>query len=182
MKNDEEQVLDISDEAAVFEKNIIGWVDRHGRYFGSDERTARWSGCTHITCECGNVTKKEYAVCSQCRAENAIERYEKKEKIHWDGKTPLYSDAMDEYFMDEDELRDFLEEHVTTINSLRLLICEPVYLRHIESDYFCDELSEYDDDLPNGLEEALKEFNNRLDDIGIVSWTSGDCAVKDFKL
>jgi hypothetical protein len=174
-----EQILNTSDDAATFVTDIKGWVDRHGRYFGDSEKMARWSGCTHITCECGNITEKNYTICSECREKNAIIRYNDKKKKQWDGKVPLYSDALNKYFMDEDDLRDFLEDHPDVTNvSLRLLICEPVYLRHIESDYFCDELPDDDNPLPCGLEEAIEEFNGRLDGIGVASWTPGDYALK----
>lgn len=176
MKDNEEQVLDTSKEAAVFEKNICGWVDRHGRYFGSDERAARWSGCTHIACECGNITEKNYTACSQCREKNAIERYEKKEKIQWDGKVPLYSDAIYRYFMEEDDLRDFLEERTISIDSLRLLICEPVYLKEIDEDYFCDELPE-DGELSEAVSDALNNLNAVIRDEKPASWMPGDFAV-----
>ena len=57
-----------SAEAATYKTDLKGWVSRDGMYFGENERTARWSGCTHMTCVCGAVHEKGRTVCRSCEA------------------------------------------------------------------------------------------------------------------
>lgn len=173
---DTTQILNTSDDAAKFVTDIEGWVDRHGRFFGNDKNGARWSGCTHIVCsECGQPTPKNYLICESCREKKAIKRYESKERKKWGRETPLYSETADEYFFDEDSLRDFLEDDEYTIQSLRLTICDPVYFKEVYEDYFCDELSE-DGELPQDIIGALEDLNTLLRNHGPASWTPGKYA------
>ncbi len=170
------QILITSDEVAKFVTNIEGWIDRHGRFWGKDEHMARWSGCTHIICpECGRSTPKHYTICDVCREEKAIERYESKERKQWDGNIPLYSEAVDEYFSNQDDLNDYLENHECTVQSLRLIICEPVYLRQVNEDYFYDEFPE-DEDIPSDVANALEDLNETIRVNGPVSWSPGKYA------
>jgi len=168
-------VLNISDAAATFKTGISGWIDRHGHFFGNDERSARWSGATHILCpECGKTTNKNYTMCADCRLKKSIERYNEMERKFWDGKTPLYSHVCDKYFFDDD-LFDHLEEFNCTAKSLRLIICEPMYLRPIDEDHFCDDLPE-DGELSEDVLSALKELNLLIEKEGPVGWMPGKYA------
>ena len=172
-------VLNTSDEAAKFVTGISGWVDRHGRFFGkakNAEEMARWSGCTHIVCpDCGEPTLKSYTICHNCREENAIKRYEAKGRKQWDGETPLYSDFLDKYFFSENGLSDFMEDCRCTAESLRLIICKPIHLRQIDTDYFCDELAD-DGELPEAVIDALNDLNAVIRNEDPVSWEPGKYA------
>ena len=173
-----EQILNTSDEAAKFVTNIEGWIDRHGRFFGKEEAMARWSGCTHIACpECGEPTIKGYTICHNCREERAIKRYEAMEHREWDGETPLYSDFIDKYFFSEDDLSDFMEDCRCTTESLRLIICEPKYLREVDTDYFCDELAD-DGELSEDVVSALNGLNMVIRNEDPVSWIPGKYAAQ----
>ena len=80
-------ILYDSDEAAKFVTGISGWVDRRGVFFGDShdsEDVARYSGCTHRCCSCGNVMEKYHTKCAVCREREATERYKKREKKDWD--------------------------------------------------------------------------------------------------
>lgn len=175
---EKEQVLYTSGDVATHVTNIEGWVDRHGRFWGKDEHMARWSGCTHIICpNCGNSTSKHYTICSNCRNKKAIERYNKKNRIKWDGKTPLYSEAADEYFFDSDELYDYMEEANCSIESLRLVICEPTKLRFLETDYWEDELPE-NGEITEEVMQAINDLNELLKDQPPASWYPGEFAAR----
>lgn len=178
-KSDTPEVLYSDDKAAKYMTKIKGWIDRHGRYWGEGEQMARWSGCTHVLCEgCGQPTRKHYVLCSKCREKAAMERHKQRKTGEWDGKTPIYSDYLNKYFMDEFELSDFLEEYEGTVESLMLLICDPVYPKHIEAEYFSDGLFDDDVDLPQELISALNEFNEKIDKMDIIIvWLPGDIAV-----
>ena len=170
---DSEQILNTSSDAARFVTGIEGWVDRNDRFWGTDEHAARWSGCTHIVCpKCGKPTPKSYTICEECREKKAIERYGAKERREWDGKTPLYSEAAEKYFFDEDSLWDHLETHGGSEQSLRLVICEPHRLRQVDEDYFYDDLPE-DGDIPDEVANALKDLNRVICDQDPVSWSPG---------
>lgn len=172
----EEIVLIDSDKAAKLTV-VEGWVSRDGLFYGKNESGARWAGCTHKYCEsCGSVMPKHgWTICPSCRERKSAEKYATMPRLTWDGDTPLYSDAADEYFFDEDSLRDFIFDRDCTAESLRLIVCEPNRYRRIENDYFCDELPE-DGDLPPALEDALCALNEVIDQLAPASWSPGKYA------
>jgi len=172
-----EIILSTSKDAATFKTGISGWVDRHGHFFGNDERSARWSGATHILCpECGKTTNKNYTMCADCRLQKSIERYNKMERKEWDGETPLYSDSLNRYFFDFDDIADEFVSHGGSVDSLRLTICEPMYLQQVEEDYFYDDLPE-DFELPEDVLSALEELNKTIKEQKPVTWAPGKYAV-----
>ena len=173
---EKKEILYTSDKLVKYVKNIEGWVDVNGRFWGKDEHAARWSGCTHIICpDCGKPTSKNYTICSDCREKKAIERYNEKERIIWDGEIPLYSASADEYFFDADEILDYMEEANCNVESLRFLICDPVKLGNIDSDYWEDQLAD-GGDLPNEVLKAINELNELINDQPPVSWYPGKLA------
>jgi hypothetical protein len=172
----EKIILMDSDEAATFVKNISGWIDRNGYFFGRNETAARYSGCTHRPCkECGQTTDKLWTHCKECREKHAIELYAKKERKEWDGDTPLYSLAQDRFFMTDDSLLDYLDEYQLSVEALRLVICEPVFLRQLDDDYWSDELHE-DEELSDAMLLALDQLNKVIRAEKPVSWRAGLCA------
>jgi len=171
---DKETVLYSSDEAAKFVTGIEGWVSKNGHFWGENEHMARYEGCTHIDCDdCGKpIEVRGYTICDECRLKKSIEKYHSMPKLKWDGEAPLYSDSGDEYFFDEDSLLDYLSENDCSIESLRLIVCEPEKFREIESDHFCDELPE-DGELPSSLEIALEELNKVIRKQPPSAWFPG---------
>jgi len=169
-----EQVVFDSDEAAEYRTNLSGWVSRNGRYFGNDERAARYDGCTHTRCEdCGELIDRGRLICPKCNEARDIKRYNAMPKEEWDGEGMLYSDAADKYFSDWNGVEGFLEDEESTIESLRLIICEPQYLSLLDpSDYGCDSLAE-DGELPDAVIDAIDKFNEVVKNAGAVSWYPG---------
>ena len=172
-----------SPEAARFVTNMQGWVDAKGYFWGNDSRSehmARFSSCTIMVCEKCGADYPNHSYCRPCSEKRQIERYNALPKKKWDGETPLYSDAADCWFFDPSELEDYCEEHECIRESLRLVICKPVYAREIESDYFCDELPEdqdlddVDEELADLLEEVNKYIRKREKPL---SWRPGKFAV-----
>lgn len=176
MSTNTKQILNTDNESARFVTGIEGWVDRNGRFFGNDKRAARWAGCTHIICpDCGRPTPKNYLRCADCRKKKAVLQYNQKEHKKWDGEIPIYSDMFDKYFFDEDALHDFMEECECEIEELRLIICEPIYLKEIREDYFCDALAD-DGELSEAVIDALDNLNAVIRDEDPVSWFPGKYA------
>jgi hypothetical protein len=159
-----------SHEAAQL-KTIIGWVSRQGQFFGDDERTARWAGCTHELCPgCGQVIERGW--CKACREKRDLEKWVAAPRETWDGTTPLYSDAYDKYFFDDD-WEEYAEAAGQTVEDLRLYICTPQYGREIDSQYFEDELPE-DGEVPGGIQLAMDSLNDAIREAGPLSWYPGD--------
>ncbi len=170
------KILYSSGEAAKFVTGIEGWVDRNGRFFGDNEDLARYSGCTHVLC---NVCGKEMPVrgyCRGCRDVNDVKKYASKTKVEWDEKTPIYSEAYDEYFFDADSLRDYLEESECSAESLRLVLCEPNRFSEVETDHFQDDFNP-EEDLPGEILEALNVFNEVIRSQSPASWSPGKYAI-----
>lgn len=162
-------VMRESDEAAKL-VTVTGWVSRHGQFFGDDERTARWAGCTHEVCAgCGAVIERGW--CRSCREKKDLEKWLAAERVPWDGTTPLYSDSCDKYFFDGD-FEEYAEDEGLTVDDLRLYICTPQYGRPIDSQYFESELPE-DGDVPDVIQEAMDALNDAIREAGPLSWYPG---------
>ena len=174
-KPDTKPIFPESEEAAKFVTGLSGWMDQEGRFWGDDERTARYCGSTHRHCDCGDVIPRN-SYCAACNRKNDIEKYRTAEKIEWDGKTPLYSQRNDAYLFDKDDLITLMEEcEVTNPDELELFVCEPNYLREIETDQWADDLPE-DGDLPAEVEAALEALNAAIRKAEPVSWSPGKFA------
>lgn len=170
-----------SPEAAQYKTDLKGWVSANGVYFGDDhtaEMAARLDGCTHIKCDsCGEIAKKLYNKrCMRCRELEYIAEYKAMPKIEWDGKTMLYSDLLDQYYSSLAEAAEDLEDS-QTLDDLRLIICEPNYVRPLGIDYIYDDLADEDDDIPDEVAAAIKAFNEAVAGI-VLSWSPGNVALE----
>jgi len=179
-------ILNTSDEAARFVENVKGWVSRDGRFYGDDERSARWGGATHVPCaDCGQPVEKNWIRCEQCREKAEIERHAKRERKRYDGGW-VYSVTAQEFFEDEDALRDWLDDpdRNYTLESLRLVVCDPVYPHYIDADdLFCDDLPEDCSlrDVASELDEWIARANECIAGMikcgSAISWRPGKFAV-----
>ena len=154
-------------EAATYRTDIKGWVSRTGMFFGDgehNERTARWNGATHTKCtQCGEPSIKSYTLCYSCRNKKDIAKWEAMPRAPYDGGW-LYSQALDRWFRDEEELHDFLCNQADAyeyIDDLLLVMCKPVYPYEIEpNEYYSDDLSdEGDGSVDGGLQDAFDTLN-----------------------
>ena len=174
----DEIVMRDSPEAAQYRTGISGWVSRHGHYHGDgpqSEASARYEGCTHVGCsDCGAPTRKGYTKCGECRNKAEIARHESRPRAEWDGKAMLYSDARDKFYESPDDAEDDLDDG-ETLADMRLVICEPIYARQLEPDYFADDMAE-DGELPAAVEEAMEVFNKSVAGI-LLSWSPGKAAL-----
>lgn len=178
-------VLFESDEAAVYEERVLkGWWSGSGsgehlanRFFGEDERSARYTGCTHRRCECGNIHSKYYLSCPACRAKRDRERFVKFPEVDWDEKTPICIYGDDRFFFDPDDLNTYCEDADCEHGDLMLVLCEPVKLRLLEPDYWEDDLAE-DCDVPDAVYEAIKELNEVIAEQPPAYWRPGKTRVK----
>lgn len=161
-------ILDSSDEAARLVDGLKGWVSRTGRFYGDDERLARWDGCTHVTCDrCGAAVEKSHFRCGPCGNKDRAERWAKLPLVEWDGETPFCLDDSDHYFFDADSFYDWLfdqnedgdeDDQRIRAEDVRLVLCDPVHYRPIDADYWYDDMPE-DGDLPDDIAAALDALN-----------------------
>lgn len=169
METKKELVIFPDDESAAKKQTVTGWVSRNGRFYGNDERTARYDGSTHSKCECGNKVRKGWIKCDSCSHKASIERYEAYAFEEWDGKQPVYSDSCDKYFYDSDEIEEYCEENDVEPEDLRLVICKSNYLSEINSSIWEDRLPE-DGDIPKELQVKLDELNEFIKTLPPVSY------------
>jgi hypothetical protein len=174
-------VLIDSPEAAHYQTGIRGWVSRRGHYFGegaNGEGLARYDGCTHVPCGgCGKPVEKGWTACDGCRNLAEIARYEAMPRAEWDGKAMLYSQALDRWYDSPDDAAENLGEvdGIDELSDMRLVICKPVGVRQLESDYCADDMAE-DQELPGAIIDAMNAFNKAVAGI-IVSWEPGKTAL-----
>lgn len=166
----EKIILIDSPEAAEYRTDISGWVASDRTYFGEDERSARYHGCTHQKCKtegCPNIVEKQYSICPDCREKRDIEKWRNLPGKDWNAQEfPIYSDAFDEYFFDEDELLYIMQENdlffeVENLDELRLMDCQPVYARALSLDTIFD-LPGGCDEIPAALEIVQEQINELI--------------------
>ena len=167
----EKPVIEYDSDEAAKPMTIDGWVSKSGFFF-KEENHARYDGCTHKRCGCGNLTEKWYTKCKTCRDKAETVKFYARPAKDWDGKAMIFSDSHDVFFSTPDEAEEYAEDNDTDMEGLRLVICDPVYARQIDGDFFCDDLPE-DGDLPVEIETAIESFNKAVAGI-ILSWKSGE--------
>lgn len=158
----EEKMIHYNSPEAAQLKDLKLWVSANGRVH-SDENSARYDGCTHKNCECGELVEKMYTLCEKCRGKRDIQIYWEKPLVEWDGESPLYDDFSEEYFFyGEGEILDHYEDNNLKIEDLRLLICEPQLLHQIDPSDIFEELIPEDGELPDEIISIFEELNKKL--------------------
>ncbi len=168
-------IMHESNEAAQYKTGLEGWVDRHGRFWGEDERMARYCGSTHHKCDddCGTAVSNQRVRCDRCDLERETNDYNKMLKKKWDGKTPLFSQTRGEYIFDT---QVDLDTDGETYEWLRLVICEPNHYHELSDDYYEDILGE-DQETSHTIMMAIEAFNKVVATCGPASWSPGKYAV-----
>jgi len=165
------------DEQAAKRVTVTGWVARDGRFYGDDERLARWVGATHVRCSsCQQPTQKGWTICEACRREKRQAKYDAREIREWDGEM-IYSERTDDYYGDPDEARDAAESLEIPADEMMLLLCEPVLVRELTSEYWDDDLPGEDGEAPGWLDEAIAAFNAAVQG-KTLSWRPGKYAMR----
>lgn len=167
MKDD--VILMDSPEAAK-PATVSGWISASGRFF-TDERAARFDGCTHVRCQhCGAPAPKGYLSCNACREKRDREKFEAMEARDWDGEQMVYCEDREEYFSDPDAAIDTWEGEGLP----RLVLCEPTFARAIDSSLWEDDLPGEEHEVPDWLAELVEEFNKKLEGTPVLSWFPGE--------
>lgn len=169
-------------EEAAERVNAEGWMCLAcRRWYGEDERAARWCCATDLPCDCGKRRAKKYSYCEDCGAQKDAERWAAKERREWDGETALYSEELERFIFDAGELEDELIDSGLSPEELRLVFCRPAFAQELDADdYWADELPEdctLEDTAPD-IAEAVEQLNAviraRNADEEPLSWWAGE--------
>lgn len=176
----QERVIPYDSPKAAKRVRMTGWRASNGRFWGDDEHMARFDGSTHSRCKggCGElVPHRGSNYCKACTEVRRIAGYRAMPKQIWDGETFLYSDAREVYFQGREELAEYLGDHPdVTLDSLHLVICEPIMASEIDgNEHFGDELHE-DGEISPELAAAFDALNAVIRKEPPLSWSSGDYA------
>jgi hypothetical protein len=168
-------ILDTSDEAAKI-VTLTGWQSSDGRFWGKDERAARYSGCTHKQCECGGLMERHWLKCAECRHKAHAERFNALPFKEWNGEPVCTWDAQ-KYFFDEDDLIEYCEDNELT--EVDLLFCVENNWRQVDDDYWSDYMPEDSDgDFPKQMQEALDNLNKIIQTLPAQSYSAGKVRTK----
>ncbi|MGM8922553.1 hypothetical protein ACS6O0_06695 [Enterobacter hormaechei subsp. steigerwaltii] len=177
MKTEKIVMMD-SDEAASI-LTVTGWVDRQGRYWGSDEHQARWCGATHRKCKNKpgeHPIHSTHGYCEECHRESRQAKFATFEREVWAGE-PLVIFDDDQYFFDAESLADYCYEHSLLPSELQLMICEPNYPPEFDLEQHCEEIMPDGDDyycLPQAVRDAAEALNKALKESAPVSWSASN--------
>ncbi|WP_205690331.1 hypothetical protein [Comamonas serinivorans] len=162
-----------SPEAASIQ-TVTGWVARDGRFWGDDERTARYCGSTHHKCENNpdHPPVKNRSYCIACHMEKVEKRWQDMPKVaHTPDSFPLHLYDSDQYFFDDDDLIYWLETNDVKPGDVRLTKCRPSYPNQIDpNEHFIDILPE-DGEVPADVWEAFEKLNAVLKSSEPFSWS-----------
>lgn len=168
----EEKIIMYDSPEAAEQVTLTGWVSKgnDGRFWYKDEHMARWAGCTHIKCECGNISERSYTKCHECRIKSAKERYLNLPFKEWDEGAFVVDWDGDKYFFNLEDLQEYMCEN--EMDEIDLLFCEPVYYQPIDSETVASDSHE-DWEPEDELEQKIKEFNVFLSTLPAHSWMPG---------
>lgn len=171
-------VIHYDSPEAAQQVSVTGWRSRDGFFYGDDEHTARWAGCTHVNCrDCGAVIEKGSLICDACNEKAALARFLAMPRGPWTGQEMLYSQTRDKYYNSPDDAKDDLDQG-QSLDDLRLVLCTPNMPRLLDFDDFSDDLPDDADhhDLPRELVAAVEAYNDVARACAPLSWSPGDVA------
>ena len=157
--SDDKIIMFDSDDAAT-KQAVTGWVSRDGAFYGSNERAARWNGCTHVRCsECGKPVEKMWIACETCRRRQRTEKFAALDSRPWDGNEPVCIFDDDRFFWDLESFEEWCEDNGVKPEYVQLVFAKPVMGPTFDIDSFADYLPEDCDDLPCDINAKLDELN-----------------------
>lgn len=167
----EEKIIMYDSEEAASQKTLTGWVSANGRYWGKDEHMARYDGCTHKKCECGNATEKSWIRCEECRHKSDVERFNKLPFKEWDESENVCTWDGDKYFFHVDDVIEYMEEN--DLKEIDLLICEPIEYSLIDFEQITGSEVHEDWEPEVELEKAVNKLNKVIKELKPHSWQPG---------
>ena len=177
MSEEREEIIPFDSPNAAQKINVTGWVSRDGYFYHDDERTARFSGCTHVKCsDCNALVPKTRLTCDYCQEKKDTERYTAMDKEEWDGFTPLVLFNTGIYFWSREDIDEYCHQTGAKIDSLKLVICEGVDGPEFDPESFLLDYLPEGDDVPEGIRKAATLLNKAIAEAGVLSWHQGTTA------
>lgn len=142
---------------------VTGYVI-NGRFWGDYEHQAKMEMCTHVDCEsCGKEIEKRYRNCDDCRHKAKVEKWEKSEKRN---QSPsdygYYSELLDKYYWDTDEMEDDCHEEGLQIKDLLLYHVEREPAPEVDLDSIYEGLTPEDFTIDDMITDEIAEACDRL--------------------
>ncbi len=106
MENTKEIILPTDDRTITKVETRQVWTAANGKFYLSEE-SARLNGATHVLCKCGQPKEKYRIHCDSCEPKIQDDEYAKMPFKEWDGETPLCIFKSDQYFFDEETIREY---------------------------------------------------------------------------
>lgn len=176
--NNMEKMINYDDAiAARYVEGIKGWVDINNMFYGDNpesEHMARYSSCTHTKCKtCGKDVVKGWIRCDECIEKDTIEKYNNLPFEVYNGEI-VYSYMANMFFQDSDEIADYCYDNDINSSELLLVFCKENKYRHLDIDYWGDDLQGDDEcDAPKELLDAIDNLNKLLDELPTPSYSPG---------
>lgn len=170
------------EEAAERRTNIEGWVCKTcRRYYGEEERVARYCCAKDLPCACGGRASKGRTRCDSCQHKSTVERYDKLPRVDWDGESHVVGFDNDKFFSCAEDIVQYCEDHQCHPRDLMLVLCE-----EIEPRSFCvsDLLEEVliDDYEPPGAREIEMTVNDWIESHRPYAWGPSGKAISEESL
>lgn len=156
------KMIKYDSEEAAKQATVTGWISSNGRFWSKDEHMARWDGCTHVKCACGNYVDKMWTACNDCRDKHKQEMFEKMPKVLWDYQTPICIYDTDQYFFDEQELLDYCDDEDLKPEDLQLVLCKEEPRHKLNAAEFLEDSVHEDWDPSEDIEKAVVAFNEAV--------------------
>jgi len=173
------KIIEYSDDIVEYKTDIKGWVGKKNRLYYGDykdsEHIARYNSCTHKRCKCGNLMRKSYMMCNECRKKDDIKRYYKRPYKKYKENMVVYSEEYDKWFYDRDQIIDFIIDNSINSSDLRLIVCEPNNFYGLDPyDIYENIMPDCDIDLPDEILKCFDELNNKISSCKEpISWEIG---------
>lgn len=153
-------------------QTVSGWVSNDGRYFGDNEKLARYCGATHKSCsvDSDHPIYPVNSYCDACSHDEALERFNAMPIVEWDGSTMLYLCEHDLYLSSASSVQHFCDEYGLELKDLKLVLCEEIGMQEVDENYWEDDFAG-DVDLAAPIQEALDTLNAAIRKHGkAASW------------
>lgn len=158
---------------------VTGWACRTcGHYWGDNEHAARYCHSSDSPCsDCGAITRKASVRCEKCHEALAISSWKASERAEWNTTDALYSDGLDRYLFDENDLQELINEKdvpdgVDPREFFRFFVCEPSNGRPFDlADHLVDDTSDDGVDVDEEGEAAEKSVNDWIAKHAPFSWS-----------
>lgn len=152
------------EESAEHRTNIEGWVCKTcRRFWGDNEHMSRYCCAKDMPCKCGGRVSKGWSRCDSCQHKSTVERYDKLDRVDWDGESLVVGFDNDKFFRYADDIVQYCEDHQLHPRDLMLVLCEEIEPRVFSVGDVLDEVLVDEMPEPSGARDIEKLVNDWVD-------------------